>query len=82
MTNYPEIIAQVVDDLEDQAGIILTPQQLYTLQQTHQISLKQSELAPYNIAGIKHYLKQIPTKVRYRNCYKNLANGRLVIVIA
>jgi len=81
MTNYPELIAQVVDDLEDQAGIILTPQQLYTLQQTHQVSLKQSELAPYNVAGIKYYLQQIPTKARYWDCYKNLADDRLIIVI-
>jgi len=80
-TRFEEIVEEVTEDLELQAGIIITPKQLLSLQQTKQIRFKKDELEPYNIAGIKLYLKDTPTDSRVWDCFQSLSDDSLIVAI-
>ncbi|MFC6202038.1 hypothetical protein ACFP1L_09185 [Lactiplantibacillus nangangensis] len=78
---FKKIVEEVTDDLESQAGIIITPKQLRSLQQTKQIRFKKDELEPYNIAGIKLYLHDTPCNSRVWNSYESMSDGSVIVAI-
>jgi len=78
---FEEIVDEVVEDLELQAGIIVTPEQLHLLKQTKQIRFKKDELEPYNIAGIKFYVQETPSDSRVWDSYQCLSDGSLIVAI-
>lgn len=76
-----EIVEEVTEDLDLQAGIIVTPEQLLSLKRTKQIRFKKNELEPYNIAGIKLYLRDTPSDSRVWDCYQSLSDGSIIVAI-
>lgn len=78
---YQEILDEITEDLELQAGIILTPDQLLTLHRTQQIRFAKADLEPYNIAGIKSYLHDTPAEARVWDCYQSMSDESFVIAI-
>jgi len=80
-TYFQAILDEITDDLETQAGIILTPSQLRELQQTNQLCFDPAELATYNLAGIKVYLQATPVQKRVWDCYQRLSDNTLIVTI-
>lgn len=78
---WQTVFDTVLDDLELQAGIIITPQQLNTLQRTHELRFKATDLKPYNVAGMRQYLHNTPAKRCAWQCYQDLATDDYVITL-
>lgn len=81
LTHFQAILDEITEDLDTQAGIILTPTQLRQLQQTNQLSFKPEELAPYNIAGLKCFLQTTPARKRLWDCYQRLSDDYFIVTI-
>lgn len=78
---YDEIIEEIVEDLELQAGIILTSNQLLTLRRTQQIRFNDGVLSDKTISGVRSYLRDTLPEERVWDVCRSLSDGSLVFAI-
>ena len=75
-----EMIEEIIEDLELQAGLKLSPLQIKMLQLTQHIFFTEQELKDH-ISGITDYLKNTPTDERIWNCYQDLSDNSYVLIV-
>ncbi|WP_288760664.1 hypothetical protein [uncultured Lacticaseibacillus sp.] len=78
---YSELIEEIVEDLDLQAGVKLTEQQLLTLRRTQQISFAKDELRPDSVAVIESYIRNTAPAERVWDCYWSLSDSSFIIAI-
>ena len=77
---FTEILAEITEDLELQAGLILNGAQLRELKTKQHVTLKESEIQPF-INDIKEYLNNTQPSERVWDCYKVISNNTYIIAI-
>lgn len=78
---YEEIIEELTEDLELQAGVKLTEIQLLTLHRTQQIRFTRGELSERSAAGIESYIRNTAPSDRVWDCYWSLSDSSIIIAI-
>lgn len=78
---YQEIIEEITEDLELQAGVKLTKKQILILSRTQQIRFAKGELSEISVAGIESYIRNTTPDERVWDCYWSLSDGSLIIAI-
>lgn len=78
---YAEIIEEITEDLELQAGVKLTEIQLLTLHRTQQIRFTGGELSERSAAGIESYIRNTAPADRVWDCYWSLSDSSIIIAI-
>lgn len=73
-----EIVEEIAEDLELQAGLVLTDQQRWALQVNHQIVFKSSEFKPY-IQKVMDYLTDTDADDRVWDAYEVLSTQNYII---
>lgn len=77
---FVEIMEEIKEDLELQAGFLLNKAQLKELQQYQTITLRESEIKPY-VKDIAEYLANTQPDERVWSCHKDLSSNIYVISI-
>lgn len=77
---FNEIIEEIVEDLELQAGLVLSSDQVMDLKMTYHLSFNSKEFFPY-IPAIKTYLRETPAECRVWDCLWSLGSSTYMIVI-
>lgn len=75
-----ETIEEIVEDLELQANLKLSPLQIKMLQFTQHVFFIEQELKDH-IIGITDYLKNTPADERIWNCYQDLSDNSYVLIV-
>lgn len=77
---FNEIIEEIKEDLELQAGLVLSSAKVRSLIIHRRIVFKKSEIKPY-LNDITEYLSLTSPSERVWNCYKVLSNNTYIIAI-
>lgn len=77
---FNEIIEEIKEDLELQAGLVLSNAKLRSLKINQYVAFKESEIKPY-LKDITEYLSLTAPSERVWECYKVLSNNTYVIAI-
>lgn len=77
---FTEIIEEITEDLELQAGFVLKGYQLRELTLKQNTHIKEKDLKPY-VKDIKEYLVNTKPSERVWDCYQELSSGNYIIAI-
>jgi len=77
---YMEIMEEVTEDLELQAGLALTKDQKHSLEMKEKVIFTQSEIAPY-LKDITEYLANTEPSERVWECYKIISNNTYIVAV-
>jgi hypothetical protein len=77
---FTKIIEETTEDLEMQAGFVLTGAQLRELKLKQHVLLKESEIKPY-LKNIKEFLANTQPSERVWDCFNVLSNNAYIIAI-
>lgn len=77
---FAEIITDITEDLEGQAGLVLTDAQLRKLKLKQHIVFQEHEIKPY-LADITEFLRNTQASERTWECYKALSNQTYILTI-
>ena len=77
---YSEIIEEIKEDLELQAGCVLNAEQVWELTINRQVFFTENEIKPY-LAKIKEYLVDTEPDDRVWDCYQVLSTQKYLIAI-
>lgn len=75
-----EMIEEIIEDLELQAGLKLSPLQVKTLQLTQHIFFTEEEFRNH-LTEIIDYLRRTPADERLWTCYQDLSDNSFIIVV-
>lgn len=77
---FNKITDEIKEDLEIQAGFVLSDAQIKSLNLNHRVVFTESEIKPY-LKDITEFLTVTSPSERVWNCYKILSDNTCVITI-
>lgn len=77
---YQEIVAEIQTDLKLNAGLVLNSYQIKNLKNSQQIIFSPNDLKN-NLEAIMDYLHVTPSDGRVWNCYQDLSDDSIILVI-
>lgn len=77
---FAEIIEEIKEDLELQAGLVLDSKKVWELTINRQVFFTQEEIRPY-LAKIKEYLVDTESDDRVWECYQVLSSEKYLLAI-
>lgn len=77
---FSKIIEEIAEDLELQAGLVLTGAQMRELKLKQHVVLKNSEIHSY-LKEIREYLSNTEPSERIWECYNVISNNTYIIAV-